>query len=61
MSGEEASQGNSGGVAPPPAASVVEERCPICLDSFQDKAFIPSCFHILKYLDQQTEGLALST
>lgn len=33
----------------PKAAGMVEERCPICLDDFQDKAFVASCFHILIY------------
>ena len=31
-----------------PGASAIEERCPICLDDYQDKAFIATCFHILK-------------
>ena len=39
-----------GSTKPEGGAAVVgmaEERCPICLDDFQDKAFITSCFHIL--------------
>ncbi len=24
----------------------VEERCPICLEDFEDKAFVDACFHI---------------
>lgn len=26
-------------------ASSAEERCPICLEDFEDKAFIDACFH----------------
>ena len=31
----------------PPGASSVEDKCPICLDDFKDKAFVTVCFHIL--------------
>ena len=30
-----------------PAAKAVEAGCPICLESFKDKAFVDVCFHIL--------------
>ena len=30
-----------------PAAKAVEAGCPICLESFEDKAFVDVCFHIL--------------
>ena len=30
-----------------PAAKAVEPGCPICLESFEDKAFVDVCFHIL--------------
>lgn len=30
-----------------PAAKTVEAGCPICLESFKDKAFVDVCFHIL--------------
>lgn len=30
-----------------PAAKAVESGCPICLESFKDKAFVDVCFHIL--------------
>ena len=29
------------------AASTVEQRCPICLEDFDNKTFIDACFHIL--------------
>ncbi len=28
-------------------AKSVEDRCPICLEDFEDKAFVDACFHIL--------------
>lgn len=28
-------------------AGAVEQRCPICLEDFEDKTFIDACFHIL--------------
>ena len=31
----------------PAAASSLEDKCPICLDEYCDKAFITVCFHIL--------------
>ena len=34
-------------VKPAAGASSAEERCPICLEDFQDKAFVDACFHIL--------------
>lgn len=37
------------GVVLAPGAAVVEDKCPICLDDYQDKAFITTCFHILSY------------
>ena len=30
-----------------PAASSVEDRCPVCLEDYSDKAFVESCFRIL--------------
>lgn len=33
-----------------PAAKAVEAGCPICLESFKDKAFVDVCFHILLML-----------
>lgn len=33
-------------VQPAPGAKSVEERCPICLEDFKDKAFVDACFHI---------------
>jgi len=30
-----------------PAAKAIEAGCPICLESFKDKAFVDVCFHIL--------------
>ena len=32
------------------AASTVEQRCPICLEDFENKTFIDSCFHILLHV-----------
>lgn len=43
------------------AACAVEERCPICLDDFQDKAFITSCFHILLSEAGGTKRLPMMT
>lgn len=37
------------GVEPASGANSSEERCPICLEDFEDKAFIGACFHILYY------------
>lgn len=34
-------------VEPAAGASSAEQRCPICLEDFQDKSFIDACFHIL--------------
>ena len=34
-------------IKPAAGASTAEERCPICLEDFEDKAFIDACFHIL--------------
>lgn len=34
-------------VKPAAGATSAEERCPICLEDFEDKAFIDACFHIL--------------
>jgi len=28
-------------------AGAIEQRCPICLEDFEDKTFIDACFHIL--------------
>ncbi len=36
-----------GGMKPAAGAGSTEERCPICLEDFQDKAFVNACFHIL--------------
>lgn len=30
---------------PAAGAGSTEERCPICLEDYQDKAFIDACFH----------------
>ena len=37
----------SGDVQPAAGASTSEQRCPVCLEDFEDKAFVDSCFHIL--------------
>ena len=39
----------SGDVQPAAGASTSEQRCPVCLEDFEDKAFVDSCFHILLY------------
>ena len=36
-----------GEIKPAAGAGSTEERCPICLEDFQDKAFVNACFHIL--------------
>ena len=30
-----------------PAASSTEDRCPVCLEDYQQKAFVDACFRIL--------------
>lgn len=32
-------------IRPAAGASSAEERCPICLEDYKDKAFIDACFH----------------
>ena len=40
-------EGNAESVEATAGASSAEQRCPVCLGDFQDKAFIDACFHIL--------------
>ena len=42
---EDFASGGSSDKAAEPGAALVEERCPICLDDYQNKAFITTCFH----------------
>jgi len=46
---EDEENGLEDNVAPEvaPAAKAIEAGCPICLESFKDKAFVDVCFHIL--------------
>ena len=44
----EASVGDKVAGASTAGAGSVEQRCPICLEDFEDKAFIDVCFHILE-------------
>lgn len=37
--------GDKEDIQPAAGASSVEERCPICLEDYEDKAFVDACFH----------------
>ena len=52
----------SGDVQPAAGASTSEQRCPVCLEDFEDKAFVDSCFHILlcNYIWANRQGISLS-
>lgn len=45
-------------VEPAAGANTSEQHCPICLEDFEDKSFIDTCFHILF---QRFPGLKAST
>ena len=38
----------SSGMETTAGASASEQRCPVCLGDYQNKAFIDACFHILQ-------------
>ncbi len=47
-SGAEPDDGDKAAVEPAAGATASSEsRCPICLEDFEDKAFIDACFRIL--------------
>ena len=36
-----------------PAARSTEDRCPVCLGDYQQKAFVDACFRILEHSNPQ--------